>query len=137
VSLLNTSYARILTATVCWSDNTRDMVNFLTNFLPSRATSERLPLHLRRLSEHESNDRRKNGFAHRRLMQVGHSYGGCTSACAVENFPKLFDSLVLVDPVIAKFSSVPEVAKEVHERTDLLLKGSLVRRDTWRSRCVP
>lgn len=70
-------------------------------------------------------------------MQIGHSYGGCTSACAVENFPQLFDSLVLIDPVIAKFSSVPEVAREVHERTDLLLKGSLVRRDTWCSRCVP
>ncbi|KAH6910751.1 Alpha/beta hydrolase family-domain-containing protein [Coprinopsis sp. MPI-PUGE-AT-0042] len=117
-----------------WSDNTRDIVNFLTNFLPSRATSERLPLHLRRLPEEESNRRREKGFAYRRLMQVGHSYGGCTSACAVENFPKLFDSLVLIDPVIAKPSSVPEVAREVHERTDLLLKNSLVRRDTWSSR---
>lgn len=117
-----------------WSDNTRDIVNFFTNFLPSQPSPARLPLHLTRIPEIESLDRRSHGFLHRRVMVVGHSYGGCTSTLAVQNFPALFDSLVLIDPVIPKPFTSEEVGKVYHDKTDVLLTGSLLRRDTWSSR---
>ncbi|TFK19251.1 hypothetical protein FA15DRAFT_674601 [Coprinopsis marcescibilis] len=117
-----------------WQDNTRDIVNFLTNYLPTRVRSEALPLHLERIPEEEAFERRESGYRYRRLMAVGHSYGGCTTTLAVENFPKLFDSLVLIDPVMAKPYQTEEVSKMSHGKTDALLLGSLTRRDTWKSR---
>ncbi|RXW19272.1 hypothetical protein EST38_g6587 [Candolleomyces aberdarensis] len=117
-----------------WQDNTRDILNFFTNFLPTEASAAPLPLHLTRIPEAESDRRRASGFQFRRLMIVGHSYGGCTSTLATENYPQLVDSLVLVDPVIPK----PFVSKEsfaVSEgKTDGLLIASLSRRDTWNTR---
>ncbi|EAU84154.1 hypothetical protein CC1G_08695 [Coprinopsis cinerea okayama7 len=117
-----------------WQDNTRDIVNFLTNFLPARSSARSLPLHLKRIPETESLHRRDHGFLNRRIMVVGHSYGGCTSTLAVENFPKLFSSLVLIDPVMPKPFPTAEVARIAHEKTDALLTGSLARRDVWSSR---
>jgi hypothetical protein len=64
---------------VDWSDNTRDILNFFFNFLPTETHTTSLPLHLARLSARESMHRQEAGFSSRKLMIVGHSYGGCTS----------------------------------------------------------
>jgi hypothetical protein len=64
---------------VDWSDNTRDILNFLLNYLPTSPTSSRLPTHLSRVSHVESERRKVSGFGKRTLIAVGHSYGGCTS----------------------------------------------------------
>lgn len=62
-----------------WNDNARDILNFLIYYLPSTAASPPLPTHLPRLPSPESNYRKTHGFAHRTLVVVGHSFGGCTS----------------------------------------------------------
>lgn len=117
-----------------WSDNTRDIINFFTNYMPSDTDFKSLPLHLARLPEQESQRRLATGFQQRRLMIVGHSYGGCTSTLATENFPHLVDSLVLVDPVIPKPYVSEEIFQMAEAKTDGLLMGSLTRRDTWKTR---
>ena len=56
---------------------------------------------------------------------------------AAQMFPKLFSSLVLIDPVIVKPPSTEqEYAEGTQERTDNLILGALMRRDTWSSRSV-
>ncbi|KAG5637888.1 hypothetical protein H0H81_002773 [Sphagnurus paluster] len=62
-----------------WTDNARDILNFLTYYLPSTASAAALPTHLPRLPPAESEHRKTNPFRHRTFIAVGHSYGGCTS----------------------------------------------------------
>jgi len=66
---------------VDWSDNSRDIVNFLINFLPTIPVDTPLPTHLRRIpsQEVEAELRLKKGFKHRTLVMIGHSMGGCSS----------------------------------------------------------
>lgn len=117
-----------------WSDNTRDILNFFTNYMPTDTHTTSLPLHLPRLPDHESKRRLETGFHSRKLMIVGHSYGGCTSTLATENYPHFVDSLVLIDPVIPKPFVTKESFEIAEEKTDALLLNSLVRRDTWKNR---
>ncbi|TFK75633.1 hypothetical protein BDN72DRAFT_935522 [Pluteus cervinus] len=111
-----------LSAVFDWADNTRDILNFLLNFLPP-SSEVPLPIHLPQLSAEESERRRSLGLVDRKLVAIGHSYGGCTSALAAISFPKLFSSLVLVDPVI-----VEPVDKGVRIADELTF-GALMRRE--------
>ena len=128
----------------------------MINFLPAAPSTTPLPTHLARLPNAEAELRKVNGFAHRTFIDVGHSYGGCTSyalfplsskvninqiyptrTLAAQMFPKLFSSLVLIDPVIVKPPSTEqEYAEGTQERTDNLILGALMRRDTWSSKSV-
>ena len=63
---------------VNWSDNTRDIINFLVYYLPATLTPSVLPTHLPAVSPSESQRRKVHGFADRTLVAIGHSYGGCT-----------------------------------------------------------
>lgn len=124
-----------LSAVFDWQDNARDIINFMLNFLPAAPSTTPLPTHLARLPHAEAELRKLNGFAHRTFIAVGHSYGGCTSTLAAQMFPKLFSALVLVDPVIVKPPSTEqEYAEGTQARTDNLILGALMRRDTWSSR---
>ncbi|KAJ7063482.1 hypothetical protein C8F01DRAFT_79178 [Mycena amicta] len=113
-----------------WSDDARDVVNFLLNFLPSEvAPPGELPLLLPRVPPTESALRKVRGFSNRKLFAVGHSFGGCCSAWAAVIEPRLFTSLMLVDPVIIcsnDLSSAPG--------RPTLAQGALARRDSWPSR---
>jgi hypothetical protein len=62
-----------------WMDNSRDILNFLLNYLPSAAAPFALPTHLPRVSWVESESRKVNGYKDRTLAAVGHSFGGCTT----------------------------------------------------------
>ena len=57
-----------------WAENSRDIINFLHNFLPEPSDSS-IPLHLPRVPESISSDRRQYGFAGRRMVGLGHSAG--------------------------------------------------------------
>ncbi|KAL4076721.1 Alpha/Beta hydrolase protein [Scleroderma yunnanense] len=111
-----------------WQDNARDIANFLLNYLPDDTTLASLPTRLDRVPESTSNARKERGYSKRRLVVVGHSFGGTTSILAALNFPKLFSSLILVDPVITE---------HVENFVRLLSKvavGALTKRNTWSSR---
>ena len=60
-----------------WTDDARDILNFLVHYLPSLSTASPLPTHLYRVSAEESEQRKSNGFRNRTLIAGGSSYGGC------------------------------------------------------------
>ena len=64
---------------------------------------------------------------------VGHLRSFPYRTLAALNYPRLFSSLILVDPIIG-FSGV--FITDRAEHVSKLVSGTLVRRDTWPSRCV-
>ncbi|KAI6138540.1 hypothetical protein BKA82DRAFT_4332634 [Pisolithus tinctorius] len=74
-------------------DNARDIANFLLYYLPDETTPTALPTQLSRISQATS-DARKN---------TDTASGNLSSVLAALNFPKLFSSLILVDPVIFNY----------------------------------
>ena len=62
-----------------WIDGARDVANFLLHFLPPTSISTVLPVHLQQVSAEETSLRIQKGFKDRKLVTVGHSYGGCIS----------------------------------------------------------
>ncbi|KAI6014969.1 hypothetical protein F5J12DRAFT_969296 [Pisolithus orientalis] len=72
-----------------WHDDARDIVNFLLNYLPEETTPASLPTCLAHVPEAV--------FALLSLM-IAHFF--LCRALAALNFPKLFSSLILVDPII-------------------------------------
>ena len=129
-----------------WLDNTRDVLNFVENYLPTGeydASAAPLPTHIQRVPPSIARSRVQDGFQDRRLVGLGHSAGGCVlcvasycltygkyrlmmgSANAACVRPNLFLSLTLVDPVI-----MPDYPKMSN-----LAVGALTRRQTWPSRC--
>jgi hypothetical protein len=143
-----------------WSDNTRDILNFMLNYMPDSA-DESLPTHLPRKPAHISKSREQDGFLDRVLVSIAHSFGGCTTyvsllsrfvrvtsdlpliielacrALAAINCPTLFSSLILIDPIILS-PPPPNVAwiTTASSRQNLvkLLEGALTRRNEWSSR---
>ncbi|KAJ7510100.1 hypothetical protein B0H11DRAFT_1701978 [Mycena galericulata] len=128
--VVNTS-AGVPLAACDWSDHTRDVLNFLLHFLPSAIASPgALPVHLPRVAPEESALRKVRGFSNRRLLAVGHSFGGCCSTWAALTHPRLFTALMLVDPVIVR--SGPLI--DPRSTSPPFIAGAVVRRDTWASR---
>ncbi|GBE82655.1 alpha/beta-hydrolase [Sparassis crispa] len=115
-----------------WQDNTRDILQFMLSYLPSSASPSALPIHLERLPDHVSDVRKVHGFDERTMVVVGHSLGGCTTSLAALNCPRLFSSLVLIDPVI--FDPSPSDFKIETQRISNTVLGTLQRRDRWPSR---
>ncbi|PFH44988.1 hypothetical protein AMATHDRAFT_10265 [Amanita thiersii Skay4041] len=113
-----------------WMDNARDILNFFTFFVPSKASSSVLPLHLPRVPAAESEQRQLHGLPGRTIVAIGHSYGGCTSTLAALTNPKLFSSLILVDPVLVK----PLRPTDPKGHTDGFILGALSRREVWSSK---
>ncbi|PFH47153.1 hypothetical protein AMATHDRAFT_7027 [Amanita thiersii Skay4041] len=111
-------------------DNARDILNFFTFFVPSKASSSVLPLHLPRVPAAESEQRQLHGLPGRTIVAIGHSYGGCTSTLAALTNPKLLSSLILVDPVLVK----PLRPTDSRRHTDGLTLGALSRREVWNSK---
>ena len=144
-----------------WSDNVRDITNFLSNYLPDSAEPySTLPTHLERVPAKVSGNRTKSGFSHRTLVAIGHSFGGgslyecprspssrrdadsvISRALAAINYPMMFSSLVLVDPVVlpppppGKVESWTEAFGEFSSLMGFA-DGALTRKSTWRSKFV-
>lgn len=120
-----------LSGIVDWQDNARDIVNFLLNYLPDDTAVSSLPTHLERVPESTSEVRTERGYSRRTLVVVGHSFGGTSSILAALNYPKLFSSLILVDPIISMNDLFVE---ENYDHIYKLAFGALARRSTWPSR---
>ncbi|KAH7337714.1 Alpha/beta hydrolase family-domain-containing protein [Rhizoctonia solani] len=110
-----------------WSDHARDILNFLVNFLPDGNEHEQIE-HLSQVPEQNAQRRRQHGFTSRTIVGIGHSFGGCTVARAALDSPKLFSSLILVDPII-----YPSYAIR-YSNSDPLAQGALMRREHWPNR---
>ncbi|KAI6142998.1 Alpha/beta hydrolase family-domain-containing protein [Pisolithus tinctorius] len=111
-----------------WHDDACDIANFLLNYLPEESTSASLPTRLACVPEATSDARKELGYHRRRLVVVGHSYGGTSLTLVALNFPKLFSSLVLVDPVI-----LADKTKTVEEAVRFAV-NAFTRRSFWSSR---
>jgi len=63
-----------------WLDNGRDIINFLTYYLPDTIgySGDQLPTHLPLIPQEVSELREKEGLTNRTLVAIGHSFGGCT-----------------------------------------------------------
>jgi len=118
----------IIAFPVTWSDHARDILNFVLHFLPEELTPSALPTYLPRVPPEISEAREKRGFANRKLIVVGHSFGGCAATLAAHSTPAPFSGLVLVDPVIVPSSL---------DRSEFIRRyvvGALARRSVWPSR---
>ncbi|EPQ51881.1 hypothetical protein GLOTRDRAFT_80888 [Gloeophyllum trabeum ATCC 11539] len=130
-----------------WRDNTRDMVNFLTYYLPPPFHPEspsnynyppepykikgELPTHLAPVPASLAQQRLTRGFEPegRTLIVAGHSFGGCTATLAALTHPSLFTGgLVLIDPVILPVGTYNQAIKLQ------LTAGAVGRRAAWKSR---
>lgn len=110
-----------------WRDNARDIAHFLLYYLPEDASSKVLPTHLQLLPETIRESRKIKGFSSRSLVAVGHSFGGCSSILAAVNFPALFSSIILIDPVVLS-------GRENSSHFFALNLAALARRERWPSR---
>ncbi|KAL4250991.1 AB hydrolase superfamily protein [Abortiporus biennis] len=114
-----------------WIDNTRDILHFLLSYIPSSAYEANLPVHLPRQSESIARSRELLGFQGRKLVAVGHSFGGASVTRAAYMHPVLFDSLVLIDPVLRPlYPNAPPASTVVIKN----VLGAIQRRDHWPSR---
>ncbi|CAE6478454.1 hypothetical protein ACGC1H_006298 [Rhizoctonia solani] len=110
-----------------WSDHARDILNFLANYLPDKVGPQ-VERSLSQVPEQTTRQRLEHGFTNRTLVAIGHSFGGCTLARATIESPKLFSSIMLVDPVI--YPSYAIRAPGINSLT----MGALARRDHWPDR---
>ncbi|KAF9239420.1 Alpha/Beta hydrolase protein [Melanogaster broomeanus] len=109
-----------------WTDDVRDIAHFLLSYLPEDPETEAWPARLKRLPESTSEARKEHGYRTRKMVMVGHSFGGCTSLRAAADFPKLFSSVVLVDAAIAQPYTYPS---DYYDR----VLGAISRRSRWSS----
>ncbi|KAG2076277.1 alpha/beta-hydrolase [Suillus decipiens] len=111
-----------------WTDNARDIVNFLVNYMPEEVETCSLPIQLHQIPTSVGESRQKSGFSSRALVVAGHSYGGCSVTLAALHFPALFSSMILLDAMIDTYQGI------VWERTQRHVSATLMRRDQWPSR---
>ncbi|KAG1728505.1 Alpha/beta hydrolase family-domain-containing protein [Suillus paluster] len=111
-----------------WTDNARDIANFLINYMPEDVETSTLPIQLPRLHASIGESRQKNGFSSRTVVAAGHSFGGCSLVLAALNFPALFSSMILVDAIIDLYQG------PAWEFNKFVVGATLVRREQWPSR---
>lgn len=75
-----------------WHDHCRDILNFLLHYMPPDAYSGPVPMCLPAA--------RKADQTLRRVIGIGHSFGGTTMVRAAEDMPQLFDKVIVVEPMI-------------------------------------
>ncbi|CAE6374072.1 unnamed protein product [Rhizoctonia solani] len=111
-----------------WSDHARDILNFLGNYLPDRTQNGVLQWNLERISNQNSRERLERGFEDRKVLGIGHSFGGCALARAALDGPSLFLSIIFVDPVIYPLCAAGG------SKIRLAPIGALIRREQWQDR---
>ncbi|KAG0704980.1 hypothetical protein DFH29DRAFT_997255 [Suillus ampliporus] len=111
-----------------WTDNARDIANFLINYMPEEVEKSALPIQLHRLHASIGESRQQNGFSFRTLVVAGHLFGGCSAALAALNFPAMFSSMIYINAMIDTYLG------RVWEDTQLFVGATLLRREHWPSR---
>ncbi|KAI1787261.1 alpha/beta-hydrolase [Ganoderma leucocontextum] len=114
-----------------WRDNSRDILHFLLHYLPQSSSSASLPTHLPRLANAEAESRKRQGLVDRRLLPVGHSFGGASIVRAAIEIPALFKHLFLVEAMVRPMHALAPAACPPIQ---MLVTGAIQRRDGWASR---
>jgi pimeloyl-ACP methyl ester carboxylesterase len=109
------------------ADGGRDIIHFLSFYLPDSISQEPLPTHLPRLPDSVANVRLSTGFTERSIVAIGHSIGSSCVTFAVTTHSSLFSSLYVIDPVIfpTYIDTKPAITALIHH--------SLTRRTEWPS----
>lgn len=123
---------------VSWADHPRDMLKFLEYYMPETpahpsAAPAWLPTFL---PSHKASSPK----ARRRLIGLGHSFGGASLTFVLHARPRMLEGLILVDPAIVhcddeerfQFHNLPN---EVWPSLDQvpLARGAIARKDTFDS----
>ncbi|VDC01692.1 unnamed protein product [Peniophora sp. CBMAI 1063] len=109
-----------------WSDSARDVLCFLEHYLPPVPCTH-LPTMLERVPSELNQFWSTRGHPGRKVIGVGHSFGGCLLTLAARTAPSYFDALVLIDPLI--------LPRELDDKAMTFLRAfifnALARRGTW------
>ncbi|KAJ9474649.1 AB hydrolase-1 domain-containing protein [Pseudozyma hubeiensis] len=103
------------------NDLARDILQFICCFMPSTRTStpvepsRTLDFHLPRLPR-------------KKLVGIGHSFGGAALTQASYHFPDLFDSVILLESILGTFEQVDRI------HAVPLARYTLLKKDRWESR---
>lgn len=123
---------------VSWADHPRDMIKFLENYLPETPSHPSappawlptfLPSHKALLPNSK-----------RRLVGLGHSFGGASLTFVVHARPGMLEGLILVDPAIPQcdneerfqFHNLPNEVWPALDQVPLS-RGAIARKDTFDS----
>ncbi|KAF5382969.1 hypothetical protein D9757_006366 [Collybiopsis confluens] len=82
-----------------------------------------------RVTVAEFEERTRQGFSDRRLLAVGHSFGGNLCARACLTYPRLFKAMILADPGIV-YRDEPTLRPVL----TFFAQGAFSRKNTWGSR---
>ncbi|TXT06152.1 hypothetical protein VHUM_03625 [Vanrija humicola] len=110
--------AGLLGPAVAWEDTARDVANFVKHVAPlsDRQAPEHIPW--------------RPSAQPRRVIGIGHSFGGNALVQASAAYPQLLDALFLVEPM-----TIPVLVNDPGKGWPFTL-GALKRRDTWPSRAA-
>ncbi|KAL1409449.1 hypothetical protein Q8F55_003432 [Vanrija albida] len=108
--------AGLLGPALTWEDTARDVANFVKHVVPlsDKAAPEHVPW--------------RTSAQPRRVIGIGHSFGGNALVQASAAHPQLFDALFLIEPM-----TIPVLVNDPAKGWPFTL-GALKRRDTWPSR---
>ncbi len=128
----------LLGDTISWADHPRDMIKFLEHYLPdtpSHPSAEPawLPTFL---TSHKAS----SPNAKRRLVGMGHSFGGASLSFVLHARPRMLEGLMLVDPAIMHLDD--EKAFKIDNLFEGIIppiadfplaRGAIARKDTFDS----
>ncbi|KAI0706363.1 Alpha/beta hydrolase family-domain-containing protein [Earliella scabrosa] len=111
---------------VDWHDLARDILHFLTHYLPLEPCEDLGTV----LSPVSQDDR---AVHHRKVVGVGHSFGGTVLARATLEHPHLFSALILVEPMIfsTRFNTTTDAGAAA---LGFLLRATLQKQPAFASR---
>lgn len=128
----------VLGDTISWADHPRDMIKFLENYLPDTPSNPHtaptwLPTFL---PSHKASSPKSR----RRLVGLGHSFGGAALTFLLHARPRMLEGLILVDPAIMHVDDeqrfqIDNLPNETHWPLDEvpLARGAIARKDTFAS----
>ncbi|KAI0833795.1 alpha/beta-hydrolase [Trametes gibbosa] len=111
---------------VDWQDMTRDILNFLTTYLP-KDPGVALETVLQPTSQCDTRLRK------RRVVGIGHSFGGTLLARAALAQPGQFDALVLVEPIVFSGAFHERATGPGADMLRYLLASTLAKQSTFTS----
>lgn len=123
----------VLGDVINWADHPRDILKFLEHYLPETPCNPSAPPTW--LPTFLPSHKASSPKAKRRLVGLGHSFGGSSLTFLLHARPHMFEGLMLVDPAIVHFDDetgidIPFFAP-LHEVP--LARGAIARKDTFDS----